>query len=118
MPRLQRLIEQYKDRKDVVFLSLNMDDNPGLIGPFMAERKLTLTVLPAYGFVTDTLKIDVIPQNWIVGPDGIIRLKGIGSYDSIEKWEPGMKDAIEKVRSSRPTPHSLIRRVSRGGSRG
>ena len=106
MPRLQKLIEQYKNRKDVVFLSLNMDDNPGLIGPFLAEQKLTLTVLPAYSYASDTLKIDVIPQNWIVGPDGIIRLKGIGSYDSIEKWEPGMKDAIEKVRSSGAAPGS------------
>ena len=98
MPRLQKLIEQYKDRKDVVFLSLNLDDNPGLIGPVMAEQKLTFTVLPAYSYVNDKLKIDVIPQNWIVDPSGIIRLKGTGSYDSIEKWEPGMKDAIEKVR--------------------
>ncbi|SPE43424.1 hypothetical protein SBA3_910041 [Candidatus Sulfopaludibacter sp. SbA3] len=106
LPRLQKLIEQYKDRKDVVFLSLNMDDNPGLIGPVLAEQKLTLTVLPAYSYASDTLKIDVIPQNWIVGPDGVIRLKGIGSYASIEKWEPGMKDAIEKVRSSGATPGS------------
>jgi hypothetical protein len=100
LPRLQKLIEQYKDRKDVVFLSLNLDDNPGLIGPIMAEQKLTFTVLPAYSYVNDKLKIDFIPQNWIVGPDGIIRLKGIGNYDSIDKWEPGMKEAIEKVRSS------------------
>ena len=100
MPRLQNLIEQYKDRRDVVFLSLNIDDNPGLIAPIMAEQKLNFTVLPAYSYVTDKLKIDFIPQNWIVGPDGIIRLKGIGSYPSIEKWEPGMKEAIEKVRSS------------------
>jgi hypothetical protein len=35
LPRLQKLIEQYKDRTDVLFLSLNMDDNPGLIDPFM-----------------------------------------------------------------------------------
>jgi hypothetical protein len=96
---LQKLMEQYKDRKDVVFLSLNLDDNPGLIGPILAEQKLTLTVLPAYSYVNDTLKIDFIPQNWIVDPDGIIRLKGLGSYDSVEKWEPGMKDAIEKVRA-------------------
>lgn len=99
MPRLQKLIEQYKDRKDVVFLSLNLDDNPGLAGPVMAAQKLTFTVLPAYNYATDVLKIEVIPQNWIVGPDGRIRLKGVGSYDSIEKWEPGMKAAIEKVRS-------------------
>lgn len=106
MPRLQKLIEQYKDRKDVVFLSLNIDDNPGLIAPIMAEQKLTFTVLPAYSYATDTLKIEVVPQNWIVGPDGTIRTKGIGSPDSIEKWEPGMKDAIEKVRSSVATQRS------------
>jgi hypothetical protein len=104
LPRLEKLIEQYKDRKDVVFLSLNLDENPGLIGPIMAEQKLTFTVLPAYSYVNDALKIEIIPQNWIVGPDGIIRSKGVGSYDSVEKWEPGMKDAIEKVRSSAGNP--------------
>ena len=66
----------------------------------------TRTVLPAYSYGSDTLKIDFVPQNWIVGPDGIIRLKGIGSYDSIEKWERSIKDAIEKVRSSGATPGS------------
>ncbi len=100
MPRLQKLVEQYKDQKDIVFLSLNMDDNPGLAGPFVEEKKLTLTVLPAYSYATDMLKIEVIPQNWIVGPDGVIRLKAIGGYDSIDKWEPGMKEAIERVRSA------------------
>lgn len=92
-------MEEYKDRTDVVFLSLNMDENPGLVGPFLAEKKLTFPVLPAYSYASGTLKIEVVPQNWIIGPDGTIRLKGVGSYDSIEKWEPGMKEAIEKVRS-------------------
>jgi len=78
-----------------MFLSLNMDENPGLIEPFMTEHKLTLTALPAYSYVTQTLKVNGIPQNWIVGADGVIHLKGIG-YDSTEKWEIGMKDAIEK----------------------
>jgi hypothetical protein len=103
LPRLQKLIEQYKDRTDALFLSLNIDDNPGLIDPFMDEHKLTLTVLPAYSYVSDTLNVHAIPQNWIVGPDGVIRLKGIG-YDSTEKWDQGMKDAIEKVRAAGATP--------------
>jgi hypothetical protein len=94
------LIEQYKNRQDVLFLSFNMDDNPGAIQPFMTEKKLTLTVVPAYSYLTNTLKIFAIPQNWIAGPDGVIRLKGFG-YDSTEKWEQGMRDAIEKV-VSRP----------------
>jgi len=86
-----------------VFLSLNLDDNPGLVGPFLAEHKLTLDVLPAYSYATGTLNIDVVPQNWIVGPDGVIRLKGIG-YDFSQKWEQGIKDAIEKIRSAGVAP--------------
>jgi len=86
-----------------VFLSFNMDEDPGLIDPFVKDQKLTFTVLPAYSYVTDTLKVNGIPQNWIVGPDGVIRLKGTG-YDATEKWEQGMKDAIEKVRAAGGAP--------------
>ncbi len=72
-----------------------MDDNPGLIEPFLKEKKLTFTVIPAHSYVRDTLKVNGIPQNWIVDAQGIVRLKGIG-YDSSEKWEQGMSDALEK----------------------
>jgi hypothetical protein len=99
LPRLQKLVAQYKDRSDVLFLSLNMDENPGLITPFMTTNKLSITVLPAYTYVTETLKVEGIPQNWIVNSTGVIKLKGVG-YDSTEKWESGMKDAIERVASA------------------
>ena len=72
-----------------------MDDNPGVIEPFLKEHKLDLTVLPAYSYVEDTLKVFGIPQNWIVDASGVIRLKGVG-YDATEKWETGMAEAIEK----------------------
>lgn len=76
---------------------MNMDDNPGLIEPFLAEKKLSMVVLPAYSYVEDTLKVNGIPQNWIVDPNGVVKLKGIG-YDATEKWETGMADAIAKVK--------------------
>ena len=79
-----------------------MDENPGLIEPFLKEHQLNLTVLPAYGYVTETLKVNGIPQNWIVDGGGVVRLKGIG-YDSTEKWEAGMTVAIEK---NKPAPAS------------
>lgn len=75
-----------------------MDDNPGGIQPFMTENKLSLTVLPAYSYLTDTLKIFSVPRNWIVGPDFVIRLKGAG-YDPTGKWEQGIRNAIEKCKS-------------------
>jgi hypothetical protein len=97
LPRLQKLIEQYKNRRDVQFLTLNMDDNPGLIEPFLKEHELSLTVIPAYTYVEESLKVFGIPQNWIVDSSGVVRLKGVG-YDSTDKWETGMKDAIEKYK--------------------
>jgi hypothetical protein len=97
LPRLQKLIETYKGRPEVQFLTLNMDENPGLIEPFLNDKKLVLTVLPAYSFVEDTLKVSGIPQNWIVDSSGVVKLKGVG-YDATQKWETGMMDAIGKVR--------------------
>ena len=96
----------------MIFLSLNMDENPGLIEPFMTEHKLSITALPAYTYVTQTLKVNGIPQNWIVGADGVIHLKGIG-YDSTEKWEIGMRDAIEKQK-----PGGSVSAASGSGSGG
>ena len=97
MPRLEKLEEKYKDRPQIQFLTLNIDDNPGLIEPFMAEKKLSLIVMPAYSYVSDTLKVNALPQNWIVDAAGVVKLKGIG-YDATEKWETGMADAIGKVK--------------------
>jgi hypothetical protein len=97
LPRLEKLGEKYKDHPEFQFLTLNIDDNPGLIEPFMAEKKLSLVVLPAYGYVSDTLKISGLPQNWIVDATGVVKLKGIG-YDATEKWETGIAEAMGKVK--------------------
>lgn len=98
MPRLVKVAEQYKNQPDVVFLSVNVDDNPGLIAPFLKKHKLGFPVLPAYHYASDTLKVNAIPQNWIIAPNGVVCLKGIG-YDASAKWQQGVKDAIEKCKS-------------------
>lgn len=86
----------------MLFISFNIDDDPGLIDPFLKQHKLTFPILPAYDYATGTLKVLSIPQNWVVGPHGIVRLKGVG-YDPTPKWELGVKDAIEKCKSPAAT---------------
>jgi hypothetical protein len=44
-----------------------------------------------------------VPANWIVDGNGVVRLKAQG-YDPTEKWEAGMKEAIEKVKAAADTP--------------
>jgi hypothetical protein len=101
LPRLHKLIDQYKNRSDVQFISFNMDENPGLIAPFLKEHQLALTVVPAFSYTRETLKVMGIPANWIVDAGGVVRLKGLG-YDATEKWVTGMKDAIAKVQAAAP----------------
>jgi hypothetical protein len=98
-PRLQKLIDEYKDCKDVQFISFNLDANPGLVEPFVKDHALSFVVVPAYNYVTEKLNVYVpVPSNWVVDGNGVVRLKGQG-YDITGKWETGMKDAIEKVKA-------------------
>lgn len=95
MPRFQKLYERYKNRPDVLLLTLSMDENPGLIEPFVKEHKFTFPVLPAFSFVEDTLHVLGIPQNWIVDANGVVRQKEIG-FEASDNWENWMAEAIEK----------------------
>jgi len=93
-PRLEKLTELYKGRTDILFISFNSDANPGLIRPLLKEHKLTSVVIPAYNYV-QALNVSGMPSTWIVDANGVVRLKTQGY--ATDKWEIGMKDAIEKV---------------------
>jgi hypothetical protein len=56
-------------------------------------------VIPAYGYLTDTLNVEGIPQNWIVDGCGVVRLKGIGGGGT-DKWITDVKEAVEKVKAA------------------
>jgi thiol-disulfide isomerase/thioredoxin len=102
MPHLQKLIDHYKDHAEVQFITLNMDDNPGLIQPFLKEHELSLVVIPALTYISDTLKVNGIPQSWIVDENNVVRRKAIG-YGRAEEWVKGMESAIEEVKSGAAT---------------
>jgi thiol-disulfide isomerase/thioredoxin len=97
LPHLQKLIDHYKDRSDAQFITLNMDENPGLIQPFLKEHELSIVVIPASNYVTETLKVHGIPQNWIVDEHAVVRLKSVG-YGPAEQWVTGMENAIDEVK--------------------
>jgi len=102
LPLLEKLIEHYKNSSDVQLISMNMDDNPGLVEPFLKEHQLSLTVIPAFSYLTGTLNVNGIPQNWIVDTQGVVRQKSEG-YGSAEDWIAEMESAIEDVRSGGTT---------------
>lgn len=46
LPYVQKLSEQMKESKDALILTLNIDEELGLVEPFMKENKYTFTVIP------------------------------------------------------------------------
>jgi thiol-disulfide isomerase/thioredoxin len=77
LPFIQRLHDRIKDRPDIAVVTLNVDDNVGLIAPFVAENKYTFPVILAAAFF-DKLGIQNMPTNWIVDDRGIVTLEATG----------------------------------------
>lgn len=78
MPRLQKFYEQNKERSDIQVLSFNLDEDLGLVAPYLKEKGYTFPVLPAYSTVVGLFDGYSIPQNWIVDPKGTWRWTQIG----------------------------------------
>jgi thiol-disulfide isomerase/thioredoxin len=94
LPHLQELYTKVKDRSDLQILTLNIDEDLGLVQPFMKEKGYTFPVLPAYSFVIDLLDGFAIPQNWIVDPHGTWRWTQIG-YGAEADWASDMIQRLE-----------------------
>jgi thiol-disulfide isomerase/thioredoxin/tetratricopeptide (TPR) repeat protein len=94
LPHFQKLYERTKDRSDVVVLSLNVDDEVGLVEPFMKEKGYSFPVLLAASYANSVAGPLGIPQNWIVDRAGIWQWQQLG-YDGDPNWEQSM---LEKLR--------------------
>jgi thiol-disulfide isomerase/thioredoxin len=89
LPYIQRLYERLSKRRDVLFLTFNIDDNVGLVAPFLKREKYSFPVLFAKDYFTRLSGDDMsIPRNWIISKDGILELelRGFSSGESVETW--------------------------------
>lgn len=97
LPYVEKLREQMKDRKDVVVLTLNIDEEVGMVQPFMKENKYTFPVLLGQAYA-DAQDINSIPRNWVVSVDGKIVFEGIGFGNDGVEWMKKAAQVIEKVK--------------------
>jgi thiol-disulfide isomerase/thioredoxin len=78
LPQLQKFYEKVKGRPDIQVLTFNIDEDLGLVAPYLKDKGYTFPVLPAYSVVVSLLDGYAIPQNWIVDQKGIWRWTQIG----------------------------------------
>jgi len=101
LPHLQKLYDKVRERKDLAVLTLNTDDNLGLIVPFLKEHHYTFPVVAAGDYVHKLIPELSIPRNWIVTGDGALRLEKIGFGGGADRWVEEMIADMEK--STAPT---------------
>lgn len=97
LPHLQKLYESVKDRPGLQILTFNIDEDLGLVEPFMKEKGYTFPVLPAFSLVTTLLDGFAIPQNWIIDPKGVWRWTQIG-YGGEPDWIDAMIQRMDMVK--------------------
>ncbi len=103
MPHLQKLYEKIRDRNDIQIVTFNVDDNVGLVGPFLRENKYTFPVVPATRLMDDLVPELGIPLNWIVDAGGVVRYESVGFGGDGDKWAEGIMATIEKVKAKSGT---------------
>ena len=101
LPHLQKFYEKVEDRPDIQVLTFNIDEDLGLVAPYLKEKGYTFPVLPAYSTVVSLLDGYAIPQNWIVGPKGTWRWTQIGyGAGSDSDFEKDMLERLESMKSN------------------
>jgi thiol-disulfide isomerase/thioredoxin len=100
LPYVEKLYQQMKEGQEVLVLTLNADDNPALIEPFMRQNKYTFPVLPALSYLEHLDPTLVIPQNWVVDRNGMLRSKSEGFGYNGDEWLKGATRTIEEARAT------------------
>ncbi|HET6373260.1 MAG TPA: redoxin domain-containing protein [Candidatus Polarisedimenticolia bacterium] len=99
MPHLMKLYEQFKNDPGVIFLSLNVDADIGLVEPFAKQHGISFPVIPAAAYVEQVVEELSIPLNWVVDPNGVLLVEQVGFGADGEAW---LKQAREKIDGARP----------------
>jgi tetratricopeptide (TPR) repeat protein len=100
LPEFQKLYEQWKDRPNVAVISFNVDDDPAVIAPYVAENHYTFPVLRANEFADDYLTVAFIPQTWFLDTQGKLRWIHEG-YGNDAKWLDTLAAKLREVLEQR-----------------
>jgi peroxiredoxin len=72
MPALNKIVASYKDRSDVLFVSIT-PDNPDSLKKFLEKHPFAYSVIPSkHKYVIDTLNIRMFPTQMIIDRKGLI----------------------------------------------
>ena len=78
MPDFQKLHEKYKGDADVAIVTIDNDDNPDEVPPWMKEKGYTFPVLLDDGYVASKARITSFPTTWFLDREGRRAFEKVG----------------------------------------
>jgi peroxiredoxin len=82
-PQVNKLTEEYKDRKDILFISL-AEDSPEQLKTFLARKPLSYAVIPDMKiYMNEALQLNSFPTHFILNKEGMI-VKVLPNFESLE----------------------------------
>lgn len=82
-PQVNKLANEYKDRKDILFISL-AEDSPEKLKAFLAKRPLKYEVIPNMKvYMNEALQLNSFPTHFILNKEGMIA-KVLPNFESLE----------------------------------
>jgi len=99
LPHLQKLYELARARDGVQVITLNLDENPGEVEPFMKSRNYTFpVVLSARKYVEGVTEHFTIPMNWLVDRSGVLEQKSNGFESKPADWPTQMLEKLAALK--------------------
>lgn len=82
-PQVNKLAQEYKERKDILFISL-AEDAPEKLKAFLDKRPLAYSVIPNMKvYMNEALQLNSFPTHFILNKEGIIA-KVLPNFESLE----------------------------------
>ncbi len=108
-PELNELVEIYKDREDLIFLSLAKDDDPELIKFLQKKPFLYEVVGNQSDFMNDELAIREFPIHFMINKDGIIErvFQSVQGIENFLSKKTVQNETEEKILPPPPGPSVL-----------
>ncbi|MCM0667820.1 TlpA family protein disulfide reductase [Flavobacterium tyrosinilyticum] len=82
-PQVNKLVSEYKDRNDIVFMSL-AEDSVEQLKNFLARKPLSYSVIPDMKeYMNNALQLNSFPTHFIINKEGMIA-KVLPNFESLE----------------------------------
>ncbi len=100
LPRFQALYDQLKGRENLVVFTMNVDEDPSLVRPYLAKSGYTFPVVPAITFVGQLVGFLSVPRLWIIDERGNWSWEQVGFDASATTWEDEVLKRIGKAETA------------------